>query len=144
MHKNVGILADLRSSEAEDYARRMQKALSKVKGINVVIFYHNLCKVKPFETSMLSIDHLWGFSGTLFCLSASSVNHVANIASKINTIYIPDLDVDFDPLKLLFMNYEFEIASSEENVSNKVKRSIGDNIKNRYYSDLEELVRGAV
>jgi len=140
--KNLGILLDMRSPEQVLYAQDVcEKAVGSNNVKDYVIFYTRLCRLeKPFNTSILSINHLWSFSGNLILLSSDKLLEIKTIPSNIEIIYVPDTDENFDALKLLCSHANVKIKTMRVESKSLIDRTIGDNIPSQKYSSLETLI----
>lgn len=140
--KNLGILLDMRNPTQVLYAQDVcEKAVSASNIKDYVVFYTRLCRLeKPFSTSILSINHLWSFSGDLILLSSEKLLEIKTIPSKIDMIYIPDNDKNFNALELLCSNANVKIKTISTESKSLMDRTIGDNIPSQKYDNLEMLI----
>lgn len=141
---NTGIFLDIRNKKAFELAHKLCETLQRNQN-NVVVFYSNICAIeKPFPTSMISKDALWGFSGNLICLSIDLAQQASKIASDINVVYSPDADENFDPLFFLLIKNNMKIISNDADKEKLIKRTIGQNREMIYSEDMNDLLRAAL
>lgn len=141
---NIGILLDIRNEASVGLAKKIQKAI-KDRGNNSVIFYSNICQIKePFDTAVMSKNSIWGFSGSLICLSIPLAKDASKVSSNIKVFYDPDVDNSFDPLYLLLLDSNITVITSDKEVKTKLQRTIGNNRKVVFEDNISKLIEATL
>lgn len=129
--KKIGIFASLHEQQDREFVQEIISAASKAKeDIDVVVFYESPVKLDSLlQTSFVSFDNIWSFSGTLLSLSITKLYSVHNIPLAIKHVYVADNDKKFNPLSLLYLKNDCEIVCVNDETKNNLDRTIGTNRK---------------